>query len=98
MKRSKRRSCGAQPYGEWLASNMMTLKDLDVPTAEQVQTEHRDTEPLLIRQQAFGYTLEDIRIILHPMATNGEQPLGSMGTDTPLAVLSQSAASALQLL
>ncbi len=37
----------------------------------------------------FGYTLEDIRLILYPMATNGEQPLGSMGTDTPIAVLSR---------
>ena len=80
--------CGRKPYGEWLASNMITLRDLALPTAEQVAAEHRDTEPLLVRQQAFGYTLEDIRIILHPMAANGEQPLGSMGTDTPLAVLS----------
>ena len=80
--------CGKQPYAEWLAANMMTLRDLDAPTAEKIAAERRDSEPLLVRQQAFGYTLEDLRIILHPMATNGEQPLGSMGTDTPLAVLS----------
>ena len=84
----KHELCSRQPYGEWLAANLLALRDLDVPTVEQVAAEHRDTEPLLVRQQGFGYTLEDIRIILHPMATNGEQPLGSMGTDTPLAVLS----------
>jgi len=84
----KHELCSRQPYGEWLAANLINLRDLDMPTADQIATEHRDTEPLLVRQQAFGYTLEDLRIILHPMATNGEQPLGSMGTDTPLAVLS----------
>ncbi len=84
----KHELCSRQPYAEWLAANMQTLQDLEAATPEQIAAEHRDTEPLLIRQQAFGYTLEDIRIILHPMATNGEQPLGSMGTDTPLAVLS----------
>ncbi len=84
----KRDVCGSQPYGEWLAANLQTLKDIEPASPEQIAAEHRDSEPLLVRQQAFGYTLEDIRIILHPMATNGEQPLGSMGTDTPLAVLS----------
>ena len=48
-----------------------------------------DHETVLRRQQAFGYTQEDVQVILGPMAQNAEEPLGSMGTDTPLAVLSQ---------
>ena len=50
-----------------------------------------DHETLLKRQQAFGYTLEDLKYILGPMGNNGEEAIGSMGTDTPLAVLSDRA-------
>ena len=57
----------------------------------------RTTQTVLQRQQAFGYTFEDLRFIMAPMAHDGVQPLGSMGTDTPLAVLSEQAAAALQL-
>ncbi len=49
---------------------------------------NRTTRRVLQRQQAFGYTFEDLRFIIGPMASDGVQPLGSMGTDTPLAVLS----------
>jgi len=49
---------------------------------------HTDPETLLRRQRAFGYTDEDLRMILAPMASAGEEPIGSMGTDTPLACLS----------
>ena len=76
--------CTAYPYKEWLAANRITLKSLPEPSFVHLP----DLKTLLTRQKAFGYTLEDIRLILFPMATNGEQPLGSMGTDTPLAVLS----------
>jgi glutamate synthase domain-containing protein 2/glutamate synthase domain-containing protein 1/glutamate synthase domain-containing protein 3 len=72
-----------QPYRQWLNENQVRLEDL--PHQEGIKP---DFETLLTRQQVFGYTLEDLRIILGPMATNGEEPLGSMGNDTPLAVLS----------
>ena len=52
------------------------------------QDENQDTPTLLQAQQAFGYTQEDISKFLEPMATRGEDPIGSMGTDTPIAVLS----------
>ena len=59
-------------------------KDLPEPPHER----EPDHETVLQRQQAFGYTFEDLRFIIGPMASDGVQPLGSMGTDTPLAVLS----------
>jgi len=74
----------ARPYGQWLKDNHILLGDL--PDALHVYGPDHDT--VLQRQQAFGYTFEDQRVILGPMAINGAQPLGSMGTDTPLAVLS----------
>jgi len=74
----------ANPYGKWLKENHIALEELpDVPDAPLP-----DHTALTQRQQAFGYTYEDQRVVLGPMATDGIQPLGSMGTDTPLAVLS----------
>ena len=75
---------GEHPYGTWLEENHVLLEDLPEPpqVAEPVHT------AVLLRQQAFGYSYEDQRFILGPMARDGVQPLGSMGTDTPLAVLS----------
>ncbi len=72
------------PYGEWLAEFMVKLAD--VPEAPHVPGPDRVT--LLRRQQAFGYTLEDLKFILSPMGSVGEEAIGSMGTDTALAVLS----------
>lgn len=72
------------PYRKWLEENHVLLTDLPEPPHERLP-EH---DTILQRQQAFGYTFEDQRIILAPMARDGVQPLGSMGTDTPLAVLS----------
>jgi glutamate synthase (ferredoxin) len=72
-----------QPYRQWLNENQVRLEDL--PSAEP---EPFDFDTLLTRQQVFGYTLEDLRIIVGPMAISGVEPLGSMGNDTPLAVLS----------
>ena len=74
----------ARPYGEWLDEFMVPLADL--PWAPEVPGPDHDT--LLHRQQAFGYTLEDMKYILGPMGNAGEEAIGSMGTDTPLAVLS----------
>ena len=77
---------GAHPYGEWLHSGLLDLKTL--PDRSRAQPNH---ESVVRRQIAFGYTEEDLRILLTPMAASGAEPLGSMGTDTPVAVLSQRA-------
>jgi glutamate synthase (NADPH) large chain len=75
----------AHPYREWLQQNMTRIED--VPAAPYLPPP--DHETVLRRQHAFGYTQEDLRIVLGPMASAGEEPIGSMGTDTPLAVLSE---------
>ncbi|MGD9723836.1 MAG: glutamate synthase large subunit [Pirellulales bacterium] len=73
-----------RPYRAWLSENMLKLDDL--PKSVEVNG-HLD-EPLSSLQRAFGYTLEDLRILMAPMATDGQEAIGSMGNDTPLAVLS----------
>ncbi|MBX7501412.1 glutamate synthase large subunit [Qipengyuania sp. YG27] len=77
----------AQPYEAWLAKAQYKLEDLDhiEPDLSEIT---KSEIALLDRQQAFGYTQEDISRFLEPMATGGEDPIGSMGTDTPIAVLS----------
>ncbi|MDX2270153.1 MAG: glutamate synthase large subunit [Bryobacter sp.] len=75
---------GRQPYGEWLEKQQITLDRLPTP----VRWHETDFHTILERQRAFGYTEEDLRMIMLPMASNGEEPVGSMGTDTPLACLS----------
>jgi glutamate synthase (NADPH/NADH) large chain len=72
------------PYAEWLHAGMIHLRDLPERTRELP-----DSRVLLVQQQQFGYTEEDQRVLLSPMARTGAEPLGSMGTDTPLAVLSE---------
>src|SRR3954469_11672722 len=72
------------PYGEWLHSGQLKLEDL--AEREHVVYSH---ESVLRRQQTFGYTEEELRILLTPMAKTGGEALGSMGTDTPVAVLSE---------
>ncbi len=83
----KHQLASERPYGKWLAENLVHLNDL--PEAPHVPGPDHDT--LLHRQMAFGYTLEDMKYILSPMGSNGEEAIGSMGTDTPLAVLSDRA-------
>uniref|UniRef100_UPI003B9D2CC7 glutamate synthase large subunit n=1 Tax=Novosphingobium sp. TaxID=1874826 RepID=UPI003B9D2CC7 len=78
---------GAEPYEEWLDSAQYNLKKLDVIEPELAALPV-ETTSLLDRQQAFGYTQEDVTKFLEPMAVAGDDPLGSMGTDTPIAVLS----------
>jgi glutamate synthase domain-containing protein 2/glutamate synthase domain-containing protein 1/glutamate synthase domain-containing protein 3 len=73
-----------QPYAAWLAENQITLDHL--PSPSHVQTTNHDT--ILMRQRAFGYTDEDLKTILSPSALKGEEPVGSMGIDAPLACLS----------
>ncbi|MBB3754386.1 glutamate synthase domain-containing protein 2/glutamate synthase domain-containing protein 1/glutamate synthase domain-containing protein 3 [Mycolicibacterium sp. BK634] len=72
------------PYGEWLHAGLLDIATL--PARTRVSPNH---ESVVRRQIAFGYTEEDLRIMLTPMAASGQEPLGSMGTDTPVAVLSQ---------
>jgi glutamate synthase (ferredoxin) len=79
----KRELAAQHPYAEWLARHQVRLADL--AGASGSEPDHGAT---LTRQIAFGYTHEDIRILLAPMARGGEEPIGSMGTDTALAVLS----------
>ncbi len=74
-----------RPYGEWLKQNQITLDSLPEPTRVQ-ETDHAT---VLVRQRCFGYTDEDIRMLIAPMASAGEEAIGSMGTDTPLACLSE---------
>ena len=77
----------AHPYAEWLEKAQYKLEDLDIiePELSEVPA---NSDSLLQRQQSFGYTQEDISKFLEPMAISGEDPIGSMGTDTPIAVLS----------
>src|SRR5438093_8343908 len=77
-----------KPYRQWLNDNLVRLADLP---AERVPEPNHET--VLLRQQIFGYTHEDLRILMAPMAKNGEEAIGSMGTDTPLAALSDRAPS-----
>ena len=73
-----------KPYGRWLKDNKVTLDELPAPS--HVHAPNIDT--LLERQKAFGYTQEELTMILEPMALTGAEPVGSMGNDAPLAVLS----------
>jgi len=72
-----------QPYDEWLHAGLIRFSDL--PEREHVVHSHASVTR---RQQVFGYTEEELRVLLTPMAKNGVEPIGSMGTDTPVAVLS----------
>ena len=74
----------SKPYRAWIERIRIKLDDLPAPTKIGEQSK----VPLLDRQQAFGYTQEDLKFILSPMAQQGEEAIGSMGNDSPLAVLS----------
>ncbi len=79
----KRELALEHPYQQWLDENLVHLDDL--PTREHIVHTH---DSVLRRQQMFGYSHEELKIILAPMAKSGMEPIGSMGTDTPIAVLS----------
>jgi len=79
----KAKLAAEHPYADWLRDNLVHLEDL---APHPLSAPDRAT--VLTRQIAFGYTHEDLRILMQPMAKNGEEPVGSMGTDTSLAVLS----------
>ena len=73
-----------KPYRQWVEANRIELAQLPPAPADKEPA----VEDLLAQQQSFGYTVEDLRLLMAPMARNGEEAVGSMGTDTPLAVLS----------
>ncbi|MFT6715881.1 MAG: glutamate synthase (NADPH/NADH) large chain [Saprospiraceae bacterium] len=81
--------CARQPFGRWLKENKLSLKDIARPRTKS-NIPHQG-EDLLQQQIAFGFTREDLSEILEPMTKEGKEPLGSMGVDTPLAVLSSQA-------
>ena len=81
----KEKYATSQPYGEWLDNNLIKLKDLKIPN-KRVALHSKEERARL--QKAFGYTYEDFKTSILPMALNGTEQIGAMGIDTPLAVLS----------
>src|SRR5207245_2500543 len=80
----KREVSTRRPYGEWYARNAVPFSRL--PPSEQVTL---SDQPMRLRQRAFGYSQEDLRVLIEPMASEGAEPVGSMGNDLALAVLSE---------
>ena len=80
----KKEICSAQPYAKWLKDNVLELSHLPKPA----HVPETDFDSLLLRQKIFGYTTEDLNLLLTPMVADGVEASGSMGNDTPLAVLS----------
>jgi len=83
-KEIKQQLASRRPYLDWLEQNQITLDSLPEPTRVQ----GADRETVLMRQRCFGYTGEDLRLLISPMAVDGQEAVGSMGVDTPLACLS----------
>ncbi|HSU51821.1 MAG TPA: glutamate synthase central domain-containing protein, partial [Segetibacter sp.] len=77
--------CSQKPYGEWLNKYKIRLEELPEPRVLFTELEH---EQIFKYQKSFGYTIEDVEDIIAPMALDGKEPIGSMGTDVPLAILS----------
>ena len=73
-----------EPYADWLRQYLTDIENVPAPTACELYN-----QPLLQQQKAFGYNYEDLRMFLAPMVTTGVDPVGAMGNDTPLAVLSK---------
>jgi glutamate synthase (NADPH/NADH) large chain len=80
----KRQISALHPYKDWLARSQLILEDLKPVQPRAL----REDVTLLDRQQAFGYTQEDVKILMSPMATTGQEAIGSMGTDTPISAMS----------
>ncbi|HUX84434.1 MAG TPA: glutamate synthase large subunit, partial [Chitinophagaceae bacterium] len=77
--------CSSRPYSEWLNRYKIRIEELPEP---RVRFTHLEHDAIFRYQEAFGYTTEDLDVLIRPMATDGKEPVGSMGTDIPLAVLS----------
>ncbi len=85
----KHRLATEKPYADWLKATQFKLEELPGVPEEMPAERPNDGHGLLRDQQAFGYTQEDLSFFLEPMAKEGDDPIGSMGTDTPIAVLSR---------
>ena len=81
----KNKICSSQPYAEWLNKYKIRLEELPEPRVAFTELHH---DQIFKYQKAFGYTTEDVESIITPMALDGKEPIGSMGSDIPLAVLS----------
>jgi glutamate synthase (NADPH/NADH) large chain len=81
----KQQICSQKPYAEWLNKYKIRLEELPEP---RIMFTHLEHEQVFKYQKAFGYSTEDLETIIAPMALEGKEPIGSMGTDTPLAILS----------
>jgi glutamate synthase (NADPH/NADH) large chain len=81
----KQNICSQKPYAEWLNKYKIQLEELPEP---RIMFTHLESDQIFKYQKAFGYSTEDLETIIAPMAIDGKEPIGSMGTDTPLAVLS----------
>ena len=81
----KRGICSQKPYSEWLNKHKIRMEELPEP---RVTFNHLESAQVFKYQKAFGYTTEDLSVIIGPMAVEGKEPIGSMGSDVPLAVLS----------
>lgn len=81
----KQKICSRKPYGEWLNKYKIRLEELPEP---RVLFTHLEHDQVFKYQKAFGYSTEDLETIIAPMALDGKEPIGSMGTDAPLAILS----------
>lgn len=81
----KEKICSQKPYGEWLNQYKIRLEELPPP---RVAFTHLSDESVFKYQKAFGYSTEDLELIIKPMALEGKEPVGAMGLDIPLAVLS----------
>src|SRR5579863_10529390 len=81
----KNKICSSRPYAEWLNKYKIRLEELPEPRVTFTELQH---DQIFKYQKAFGYTTEDIESIIMPMAVDGKEPIGSMGSDIPLAVLS----------
>lgn len=85
-KELKKEICSSQPYKEWLDSQKIRLEELPAP---RIRFTMLQADDIFKYQQAFGYTREDVDQVIKPMALTGKEPIGSMGFDAPLAVLSE---------
>lgn len=81
----KKEICSQKPYGEWLNKYKIRLEELPQP---RIMFTHLEHDQVFKYQKAFGYSTEDLDTIITPMALEGKEPIGSMGTDVPLAILS----------
>jgi len=84
-KEIKKEICSQQDYAKWLSDNLVHINDIPNSNSDFIQSK----VPIKTKQKIFGYTLEDLKFIIKPMAIDGKEALGSMGADTPLAILSK---------